>query len=164
MKHISSFFSFIQLHKQQPLQNTIIGVILVFIILSIHLLFGSILLFVTQTPPTQDLGNAKTIVQQSTNTYVLVLALVFSAFTEEIIIRGVLLQWLKKHKGPLVAVLVSAFVFGLAHFSYEKSYVMVSAVIVGLLLGYVVVKTKSLLPSVVAHVGYNITILLIMII
>lgn len=66
---------------------------------------------------------------------------------EEIMFRGVILQSLRRY-GNGFAVLVSAMLFGMYHGNLIQ---MVFAFLSGLALGYVVIRTNSLLPSILIH-------------
>ncbi len=66
---------------------------------------------------------------------------------EELMYRGVILQSLRRF-GDGFAVLVSAILFGLYHGNFIQ---MVFAFFCGLAMGYVVVRTDSLLPSILIH-------------
>ncbi|MBU2665277.1 CPBP family intramembrane metalloprotease [Actinoplanes bogorensis] len=76
---------------------------------------------------------------------------------EELLFRGVLTRFLERW-GPWVAVLVSAFVFALWH---GINLVFPSAFLVGLVNGWLLVRTRSVWPGVVLHVVYNTTFLII---
>lgn len=66
---------------------------------------------------------------------------------EEVMFRGVILQSLRRY-GDGFAVLVSAILFGLYHGNFIQ---MVFAFLSGLALGYAVIRTGSLLPSILIH-------------
>lgn len=90
---------------------------------------------------------------------------------EEMVFRGAILRCLLKHartadehddkkrkRKVAIAVIVSALIFGLVHIYPAQ---MVNATIMGLLLGYVYVRTDSILPCIVLHCANNIIICLI---
>jgi membrane protease YdiL (CAAX protease family) len=72
---------------------------------------------------------------------------VIPPLVEEIMFRGVVLQSLRRY-GDGFAVLVSAILFGLYHGNLIQ---MVFAFVSGLALGFVVIRTNSLLPSILIH-------------
>lgn len=76
---------------------------------------------------------------------------VIPALVEEFAFRGLVLGVLRKH-GDMFAVVTSAFLFGMLHGNFVQ---IPFAFIVGLVLGYVRVKTDSMLPSVLIHFGNN---------
>lgn len=76
---------------------------------------------------------------------------VIPALVEEFAYRGLVLGVLRKH-GDMFAVISSAFLFGLLHGNFVQ---IPFAFVVGLVLGYVRVKTDSMLPSVLIHFGNN---------
>lgn len=72
---------------------------------------------------------------------------------EETLIRGFVLQGLQKTSGTMAALLVSTLLFALLHFNMVQT---LSAVVSGLILGLLFLKTNSLLSCIIAHCGYNI--------
>lgn len=73
--------------------------------------------------------------------------------TEELAMRGIVMQPLRKY-GDAFAILASAFCFGLFHGNFTQ---IPFAFLCGLFLGYAVCATNSLLPSIIIHVGVNLT-------
>lgn len=69
------------------------------------------------------------------------------ALVEEFACRGIVLGLLKKH-GQGFAIIASSIVFGIMHGNFEQ---IPFAVMVGLILGYIYVKTGSIWPSVAVH-------------
>lgn len=73
------------------------------------------------------------------------------ALVEEFACRGIVLGMLKKH-GEVFAIIVSSVVFGVMHGNLDQTPF---AVMVGLILGYIYVKTGSLWVSVAVHCTNN---------
>ncbi len=69
------------------------------------------------------------------------------ALAEEFMFRGVILNFLRKY-GDGFAVLVSSILFGLFHGNFVQ---IPFAFIVGLVCGFLVVRTNSMLPSILLH-------------
>lgn len=69
------------------------------------------------------------------------------ALVEEFAFRGAILGVLRKHSDSL-AVLVSGIAFGLMHGNFVQ---IPFATVVGLILGFIAVKTNSLLPGIIIH-------------
>lgn len=82
--------------------------------------------------------------------YFVTVALV-PALVEEFAFRGIILGTLRKYSDTL-AIVISAGVFGLMHGNFVQ---IPFAFCVGLVLGFVVVKTNSLLPSILIHFFNN---------
>ncbi len=78
--------------------------------------------------------------------YVIAFSLV-PAFAEEFLFRGVVLGTLRKY-GDGFAIFASAFLFGLLHGNFVQ---IPFAFIVGLVLGYIVCYTNSMIPSIIVH-------------
>ena len=69
------------------------------------------------------------------------------ACVEEFAFRGIMLGILRKHSDGL-AILVSSIMFGLMHGNFMQ---IPFAFVVGLILGYMTVKTNSMLPAIIVH-------------
>ena len=82
---------------------------------------------------------------------------VFQSTTEEIFFRGFLLDKINTLAGKEIAILTTAILFGMAHLSYGKIYPALMTGVFGILLGYVVMKTKNLNTAIIAHILFNIT-------
>jgi membrane protease YdiL (CAAX protease family) len=81
-------------------------------------------------------------------------------FAEELMFRGLLLDWLKQKMPVWAAVFVGALVFGLAHGVSVRSGAsgwaqLVFRVIVGMVTSVLVLRLKSLRPSFVLHAANN---------
>ena len=75
---------------------------------------------------------------------------------EEIFFRGFLLEKINSLAGKEIAILSTAILFGIAHLSYGLVYTAAMTAVIGLIFAYVVIKTKNLYTSIVAHVLMNI--------
>lgn len=69
------------------------------------------------------------------------------ALVEEFAFRGVLLKIMRKHSDSM-AVLVSGVMFGLMHGNFTQ---IPFALVVGLVLAFITVKTNSLIPAIIIH-------------
>ena len=72
---------------------------------------------------------------------------------EEILFRGQILGSCRERFGKFWAVIISALFFALAHFSVPQQ--LVNAFVVGLILGYIYVRTGSLLAVIIIHAINN---------
>lgn len=77
----------------------------------------------------------------------LITVAVLPAFCEEFLHRGLLLQG-TKHMGFKKAIVVSALLFGLLHFSIQKFFY---AFVIGLILGLISVVAKNIWPGIIIH-------------
>ncbi len=71
---------------------------------------------------------------------------------EELAFRGVILTGLQKNAKASSAIFVSAAFFGITHGILQQS---LNAFAIGLLLGYVAVRSGSLIPTIVMHILHN---------
>lgn len=77
---------------------------------------------------------------------------VMPAITEEIAFRGIIQHQFEKVVKPHIAVLVASAIFSAAHFSVLSAPYLA---MVGLLLGWMKLKTNSLYPPMIAHFLHN---------
>jgi membrane protease YdiL (CAAX protease family) len=87
----------------------------------------------------------------SSSAVLAVYGILFAPILEEILCRGVLLNGIKKYNKTL-ALLVSAFAFGLIH---GNAHQFVYATVMGLVLGFIALKANSVIPSIFTHMGVN---------
>lgn len=76
---------------------------------------------------------------------------VIAPMTEEILFRGFILRGFQKQYPNIVAILVSAILFGAIHLNWQQ---IPGAAILGILLGWVFLRTGSILPCLLIH-GLN---------
>jgi len=74
---------------------------------------------------------------------------------EEIFFRGFLLDKINAIYGRETALIATSILFGIAHLTYGNIYPAIMTGVLGLLLAYMVVKTKSLTTAIVAHILFN---------
>lgn len=70
---------------------------------------------------------------------------------EELVFRGAILKSLAKH-GEKFAVVLSALLFTVFHMNFEQ---IVTPLIIGLILGFITVRSKSIVPAIICHVFNN---------
>lgn len=83
---------------------------------------------------------------------VLVLLALVPAICEELAFRGFIFGGLVREKGRLRAVVVTAIMFGISHGVLQQS---IAATIMGVLLGFVALRTGSVLPGLLIHFTNN---------
>ncbi len=79
-------------------------------------------------------------------------AVVLAPLLEEYLFRGLFIDSMRRRMGTLGAVFVSALLFGLAHGIPQQAF---NAFVVGLILGYIYVRTDSLAVVVIIHAINN---------
>jgi sodium transport system permease protein len=84
--------------------------------------------------------------------HILALMALVPAVCEELAFRGFILSGLRHMGSKWGAIVISSLLFGVTHGILQQS---ISAVLVGIVIGYVVVQTGSLLPGIVFHLVYN---------
>ena len=150
------------------------GVIAVFFMFATSIVIGVILnslnFDVNEASNIEDIAN----IFSPVSMFILV---VFQPIGEEFFFRGFLLDkinsffsrksdynadgkdFFSEYKIP--AVVLTSILFGIAHASYGKVYPVFVTALLGLILGFVVVKTKSLYAGMIAHILYNVITLIL---
>ncbi len=125
-------------------QNVGIGLLLFFIFLLVEL-GVSLFSIATGTQINTNVG----LVLAGAPLWFYVFSAVIAPVNEEIFFRGFLV--------PRAGILISAVIFGLGHATYDSTFAIevIAALAFGLLSGYVFRKTKSIYPSLLAHVLIN---------
>ncbi|KAA1261299.1 ABC-2 family transporter protein [Rubripirellula obstinata] len=83
---------------------------------------------------------------------VIFLMAVVPAICEELAFRGFIFGGLVRNRGKLRAIFVTAIMFGISHGVLQQS---ICATFMGLLLGYLALKTGSVLPGILIHMTNN---------
>ncbi len=83
---------------------------------------------------------------------VLVLLMVVAPFAEEVIFRGVIMASLQRRFGPRWAIAGSGLLFAMVHVQPATVFAIV---FVGLALGWVAMRYRSIWPSIIAHSLFN---------
>ncbi len=126
-----------------------IGFIIYFINIAISTLFSGLLGFMGYKNPFVSSGSG----DYSIGTFFIQLFItaVLPGVCEEFLHRGMLIHGTKKG-GYKKAILISSLLFGLIHFNINQFFF---AVLLGVLLGFIVVVCKSILPAMIIHFMNN---------
>jgi membrane protease YdiL (CAAX protease family) len=84
------------------------------------------------------------------------LIVAFQPIGEEIFFRGFLLDKINAMAGRETAIVLTSILFGMAHLTYGNIYPAIMTGILGLILAYMVLKTKNLVTAIVAHILFNV--------
>ena len=106
------------------------------------------------SPEMQAFGEAFTTLGQEPGSAALLFlgAAVAPAIAEELLFRGLVLQSIKRHLSTRWAVLVSALIFGAYHLNLHQ---FPTAFVIGLALGALAIRSKSVLPGMLLHMLHN---------
>lgn len=98
----------------------------------------------------------KAILEMSTQTsiYSFLMMVIAAPVFEEFIFRGIMLDGLLKKYKPVIAILISSFLFGLVHLN---PWQFITGMIIGLFSGWVYYRSKSLSYSILVHVVVNLS-------
>lgn len=80
-------------------------------------------------------------------------AVIIAPFLEELSFRGILLPWLRRVLGPWPAILISSFLFAIAHFDAWPA--PIALFVLAGFLGYLAYRTTSLVAPIVLHATFN---------
>jgi len=131
----------------------------VFIVLALIMFAGYSLLVSSLLANTTIIEHFPSIEQVAANlqgAFVLQIIVIglLAPFTEEFLVRGLILNRLNAWTPTWVAVLVSSLIFGLLHMNMFQ---FINTTILGLLFGFVYIRTKNLLIPILAHIANNMT-------
>ncbi len=104
----------------------------------------------------EDLGNAQDIANLFSPVTMFILV-AFQPIPEEIFFRGFLLEKFDSLWGKHFAVVITAVLFGVAHLSYQKFVPALLIIFIGIILGYLVFKTRNLYSAIFAHILFNVS-------
>lgn len=94
----------------------------------------------------------ESILRNATLPELLLLVAVTPAICEELAFRGFILSGLRRMGHKWTAIAICSVLFGVAHGLLQQS---LAAAVVGMVIGYIAVKTNSLLPAVAYHFVHN---------
>jgi len=128
----------------------------IFVVLPLHAAF-TLLVF-----PDAEQQEVINLFKESSGISLIILALtvsIFTPFAEEFLFRGFILGMLLKRYSPVASIVISSFIFSIAH----EPIAMALAFGGGCLYGWIRVKTGSIYPSMIAHALWNSFITLVVI-
>ena len=85
----------------------------------------------------------------------MLILITFQPIGEEIFFRGFLLDKINSIVGKEAAIIITALLFGFAHLSFGNVYPAFMTAVVGLLLAFLIIKTKNLYSAITAHILFN---------
>ncbi|HPX05911.1 MAG TPA: CPBP family intramembrane metalloprotease, partial [Tenuifilaceae bacterium] len=88
----------------------------------------------------------------SKNAFSFITAVILAPVLEELLFRGIILKGFLKNYSPVKAIVVSGLLFGIFHLNPWQA---IGASFVGVILGWVYYKTKSIIPCIIIHFVNN---------
>lgn len=116
------------------------------------LLFGIISPIGNLIPMSEIIKKSFMDIGSQTGVFAFLLMIVAAPILEELIFRGIILDGLLKKYSPEKSILLSSFLFGLAHLN---PWQFVTGFIIGIFAGWIYYKTKSLLLTIIIHATAN---------
>jgi membrane protease YdiL (CAAX protease family) len=86
----------------------------------------------------------------------IIIVIIIQPICEEIFYRGFLLDKISSLSSEKIAIVITGILFGIAHLMYQNLYPAILTAILGIIFAYIVLKTKSLLTAIIAHITYNV--------
>lgn len=108
--------------------------------------------------PPGEIKSLETVVLQSPLATTLLVIALLPALAEELVFRGIFVRALAARVSASIAIVVGALVFAVFHLLPAQ---MISTFGLGLLLGYMTVRARSVLPAMLAHALNNATAILL---
>lgn len=107
-------------------------------------------------PPRQVAEHVEALMRSIPNVWIgLLVFAVIPSITEEVAFRGYILSGLERGHRTRTAVLISAFLFGFLHVLISLFNQLFTATLLGVVLGLLAVRSRSLLPGILFHLVNN---------
>jgi len=130
------------------------GIIPLVVIASVALLFGVISPISDLIPMPEFFKKALAELASQKGFFTFLYMVIAAPILEELIFRGIMLDGLLKKYSPIKAILISSILFGLVHLN---PWQFVAGLFLGLFMGWVYYKTKSLSLAIIIHAAVNFT-------
>jgi len=150
------FLTYKELSKSEKRMFIIRGLIYMYVVqIVVTLILDAFNLF--ELSNNQEAINALAAVGPLTQIFLVIFAVFLAPFTEEILFRRTLFNFIKKNSTPFLAVLLSSILFGLIHGLTELSnpVVLLPYVAVGIVLQYFYIQSKTLMVPMIMHALFN---------
>lgn len=86
------------------------------------------------------------------NIYTFLASVIAAPILEELLFRGIILEGFLKNYSPWKAIIWSSVIFGMAHLNPWQA---IGAILIGIFIGWIYVKTNSLIPGIMIHFTNN---------
>lgn len=127
-------------------------ILIILIVVGYSLTLSAVSLYVVKYFPSYN-DTAKTISSTMSSWIGIIAVVILAPIFEEIMFRGIILTEISDNLKIVPAVIIQAIIFGIYHMNiFQGLY----ASILGLVLGYVCVKTKTIASSITGHITFNI--------
>jgi uncharacterized protein len=124
------------------------------VISSVLLLFGIADPIGNLIPMPESFKKALMDFGSQTGVFAFLLLVIAAPILEELLYRGIILDGLLNKYSPLISILISSLLFGIAHLN---PWSFVNGFIIGIFSGWVYFRTRSVLPSIIIHASANLS-------
>ncbi len=152
--HIKEIFARLRLRMEGIDIALLWGVVAALIVFGLILIITTILVILGYTD--DELSNIPDL-EQYFSIPSMFLLITIQPICEEFFFRGFLLEKIEPFTGKNIAVLSTAVLFGIAHMNYGKIYPTLMPIVMGVVLGFIVIKTKNLYSAIIAHIIFNLS-------
>lgn len=139
--------------KRKNIKTALAFGLIAFVGLFVLLIFVSLVIYVSGVRADNPVG--KSIISNVSLATMIVMFTTQSA-GEEVFFRGFIMKKLEQRVEIWAAITMAAILFGIAHIGYGNTPQIIITLIIGIALGYIVVKTDNLVSSITAHILFNI--------
>lgn len=94
--------------------------------------------------------------------FILAFAVLAAPVSEELFFRGFLLGTISRFTNPAIGIIGSSIAFGLVHFAYGSVVEILGTLVIGIILAFVMHKSKSITPCFLIHMSYNLLAVVVM--
>jgi CAAX protease family protein len=122
------------------------------IVAGIALLFGVVEPTTSLIPMPESIKTEFIKAVSHTGVLTFIYMVIVAPILEELIFRGIILDGLLKKYSPIMSILISSILFGIVHLS---PWSFVTGLIMGIFMGWVYYKSKSLLATIIIHASAN---------
>ncbi|MDS0527273.1 CPBP family intramembrane metalloprotease [Clostridium sp. SHJSY1] len=126
---------------------------IILLILVFRLLFDAYIYPLVSLLPENEVLNETSELLEHNLLYLIISACFYAPIVEEVVFRGIILGGLLKKYSPKIALPISAFLFAFAHLNLQQG---INAFLLGIVLGYIYYKTKSIYLTIFGHFSNNV--------
>jgi membrane protease YdiL (CAAX protease family) len=128
------------------------GIVAAILMFVITIVFSFILISVVNV----DQESLRTVLKTAADLSLISIVIIFvQTIAAEIYFRGFMFEKINSFAGKNIAIVLTAVLYGILHISYGNIYPIILPIFGGLILGYVVAKTKNLYSAMFAQIFFN---------
>ena len=134
--------------ESTSIKNVILCVLIAISLIIFGLMVNGIILMIIE----RFLGTTSIPDYGESQNAILILSVIFPPVCEEALFRGIVLSGFNKGYKNMTAVVISGILFGLFHMDFQRFF---AQAFLGIIMGYLVIKTGSIIPGIIIHIVNN---------